>query len=163
MGAARGLDEGLTGTTAEQTSFINKFGLEDDSLSDSEQANLLSNITSMVQMGSILGAIIAFWITDKIGRLWATRELCLVWVTGISIYLAAASNGSIGMVYAGRFIAGVGIGQTTVVAPTYLAEVSPRAVRGLCVCMFAGSVYLGIMLLVSSLCRSRLEIFNTTC
>ncbi|KKY19677.1 putative mfs quinate transporter [Diplodia seriata] len=146
MGAARGLDEGLTGTTAEQHSFINKFGLEDPSLNESEQANLLSNITSMVQMGSILGAIIAFWITDKIGRLWATRELCLVWVVGISIYLAASANGSIGMVYAGRFIAGVGIGQTTVVAPTYLAEIAPRALRGLCVCMFAGSVYLGIML-----------------
>ncbi|OJD32337.1 mfs quinate transporter [Diplodia corticola] len=146
MGAARGLDEGLTGTTAEQHSFINKFGLEDPSLSEGEQANLLSNITSMVQMGSILGAIIAFWVTDKIGRLWATRELCLVWVTGISIYLAASANGSIGMVYAGRFIAGVGIGQTTVVAPTYLAEIAPRALRGLCVCMFAGSVYLGIML-----------------
>ncbi|KAL1622680.1 hypothetical protein SLS56_008605 [Neofusicoccum ribis] len=146
MGAARGLDEGLTGTTAEQVSFINKFGLEDESLSESEQANLLSNITSMVQMGSILGALIAFWITDKIGRLWATRELCVVWVTGIAIYLAAAANGNIGMVYAGRFIAGAGIGQTTVVAPTYLAEVAPRAVRGLCVCMFAGSVYLGIML-----------------
>lgn len=146
MGAARGLDEGLTGTTAEQHSFINKFGLEDPSLSEAEQANLLSNITSMVQMGSILGAIIAFWITDKIGRLWATRELCLVWVTGIAIYLAASANGNIGMVYAGRFIAGVGIGQTTVVAPTYLAEIAPRALRGLCVCMFAGSVYLGIML-----------------
>ncbi|EKG15118.1 Sugar/inositol transporter [Macrophomina phaseolina MS6] len=146
MGAARGLDEGLTGTTAEQVSFIEKFGLEDPSLSESAQANLLSNITSMVQMGSILGALIAFFITDRIGRLWATRELCMVWVTGIAIYLAASANGSIGMVYAGRFIAGVGIGQTTVVAPTYLAEVSPRALRGLCVCMFAGSVYLGIML-----------------
>ena len=41
---------------------------------------------------------------------------------------------------------GLGIGQTTVVAPTYLAEISPRFVRGLCVCMFSGSVYLGIML-----------------
>lgn len=146
MGAARGLDEGLTGTTAEQVSFIEKFGLEDPSLSESEQANLLSNITSMVQMGSILGALIASFITDRIGRLWATRELCLVWVVGIAIYLSASANGSIGMVYAGRFIAGVGIGQTTVVAPTYLAEISPRALRGLCVCMFAGSVYLGIML-----------------
>ena len=38
--------------------------------------------------------------------------------------------------------AGVGIGQTTVVAPTYLAEMAPRAIRGLCVCAFAGAVYM---------------------
>lgn len=146
MGAARGLDEGLIGTTTSQKSFIAQFDLHNKDLTKIEQANLLSNITSMVQLGSILGALIAFSITDKIGRLWATRELCLVWVVGISIFLGAASNGSIGMVYAGRFIAGVGIGQTTVVAPTYLAELAPRSIRGLCVCFFSGSVYLGIML-----------------
>lgn len=146
MGAARGLDEGLIGTTTSQKSFIAQFGLKSTHLSKSEQANLLSNITSMVQLGSILGALIAFSITDRIGRLWATRELCLIWVAGISIYLGAAAHGSIGMVYAGRFIAGIGIGQTTVVAPTYLAELAPRSIRGLCVCFFSGSVYLGIML-----------------
>lgn len=100
----------------------------------------------MVQLGSILGALVAFYVTDKIGRLWATRQLCLIWIIGICIYLAAAPSGSISMVYAGRFIAGIGVGQTTVVAPTYLAETAPRAIRGLCVCCFSGAVYLGIML-----------------
>lgn len=146
MGAARGLDDGLIGTTASQISFIKRYGLKDPSLSKAKQANLLSNITSMVQMGSILGALLAFYLTDKIGRIWATRELCVVWVVGISIFLASAPTGNIGMVYAGRFIAGVGIGQTTVVAPTYLAETAPRAIRGLCVCVFSGCVYIGIML-----------------
>lgn len=142
MGAARGIDEGLIGTTSELTPFRKKFGLNDNSKTAYEKAQLLSNITSMVQMGSIFGALIAFFITDKIGRLWATRLLCLIWVTGISIFLASASTGNIGMVFAGRFIAGIGIGQTTVVAPTYLAETAPRAIRGLCVCAFAGSVYM---------------------
>ncbi|KAK5175359.1 uncharacterized protein LTR77_000498 [Saxophila tyrrhenica] len=147
MGAARGLDEGLIGTSASLPSFQRHFGLgENSDLSESEQADLLGNIASMVQMGSILGALIAFYITDKIGRLWATRQLCLLWVGGIAIFLGSASTAKIGMLYAGRFIAGMGIGQTTVVAPTYLAEVSPRFTRGLCVCMFSGSVYLGIML-----------------
>jgi MFS family permease len=142
MGAARGIDEGLIGTTAELHPFIRKFGLEDPAKSEHERAELLSNITSMVQMGSILGALSAFFLTDRIGRLWATRLLCCLWVFGISIFLASAATGSIGMVYAGRFIAGLGIGQTTVVAPTYLAETAPRAIRGLCVCAFAGSVYM---------------------
>ncbi|EMF17764.1 general substrate transporter [Sphaerulina musiva SO2202] len=146
MGAARGVDEGLIGTTSTLPSFSKTFGLKDKSLTKAEQADRLSNITSMVQLGSIGGALIAFYVTDKVGRLWATRQLCLVWVLGISIFLAAGKSGHLGMVYAGRFIAGLGIGQTTVVAPTYLAEISPKFTRGLCVCMFSGSVYLGIML-----------------
>ncbi|KXT14391.1 hypothetical protein AC579_2753 [Pseudocercospora musae] len=162
MGAARGVDEGLVGTTASLASFKKTFGLKDPSLSAVEQADRLSNITSMVQLGSIGGALFAFYITDKIGRLWATRQLCLIWVLGIAIYLAAASNGSLGMVYAGRFIAGLGIGQTTVVAPSYLAEISPKFTRGFCVCMFSGSVYLGIMLGYFSIWGSQLHISADT-
>lgn len=29
---------------------------------------------------------------------------------------------------------------------SYLAEAAPRSIRGLCICIFSGSVYLGIML-----------------
>lgn len=162
MGAARGLDEGLIGTSASQKSFINRYGLKDARLTPAQQANLLSNITSMVQMGSILGALIAFYLTDKIGRLWATRQLCLLWVLGIAIFLASAPTGNIGMVYAGRFIAGVGIGQTTVVAPTYLAETAPRAIRGLCVCVFSGCVYVGIMLAYFASWGSSIHISSKT-
>ncbi|KAM5451982.1 hypothetical protein McanCB49686_005446 [Microsporum canis] len=144
MGASRGIDEGLISGTVQQKAFISKYRLNDPLLSESEKANLLGNITAMVQIGSIGGALLAFLITDKIGRLWATRQLCVIWIVGIVIFITA--NGHIGQVYAGRFIAGLGIGQTAVVAPTYLAEISPRAIRGLCICSFSGSVYLGIML-----------------
>lgn len=146
MGSSRGLDEGLIGTTTTLPSFRHLFDLDDPSMSASARANRVSNITSMLQMGSILGAIVAFYMTDKLGRIWATRQLCAIWIIGISIFLASASNGSLAMVYVGRFIAGIGVGQTTVVAPTYLAETAPREIRGLCVTIFSGFVYLGIML-----------------
>lgn len=35
---------------------------------------------------------------------------------------------------------------TTVVGPTYLAETAPRAVRGMLTNIFAGSVYMGVMI-----------------
>lgn len=163
MGAARGIDEGLIGTTSELEPFRRKFGLDDPNKSKHEVAELLSNITSMVQMGSILGALIAFFLTDKIGRLWATRQLCVLWVLGITIFLSsAATSGNVGMIYAGRFIAGIGIGQTTVVAPTYLAETAPRAIRGLCVCAFAGAVYIGIMLAYFASWGSSIHISSET-
>lgn len=146
MGASRGIDEGLTGTTASLPSFSQLFGLDNPDKTKEQQASLLSNITSMVQLGSILGALLGFYFTDKLGRLWATRELCLVWIVGIVMYVSSAANGSLGLLYAGRFIAGVGIGQTVVVGPTYLAEIAPHMIRGLCVCIFSGAVYFGTML-----------------
>ena len=57
---------------------------------------------------------------------------------------------------------GLGIGQTTVVAPTYLAEAAPRSIRGLCICIFSGSVYLGIMLGYFSSYGSSIHISNTS-
>ncbi|KAH6673152.1 MFS quinate transporter [Halenospora varia] len=145
MGAARGLDEGLIGTTVAQKSFISEYGLKVGPGLDKDQlANRVGNITAMVQIGSVGGALIAFIFCDRIGRLWATRQLCIIWVIGVIIYIT--SNGNYGQVLAGRFIMGLGIGQTTVVAPAYLAEAAPRAIRGLCICIFSGNVYLGIML-----------------
>lgn len=68
----------------------------------------------------------------------------MLWIIGIAIFLA--NNGSMGAVYAGRFIAGIGIGQTVVVGPVYISEISPAPIRGLCTCVFTGAVYLGILL-----------------
>jgi MFS family permease len=56
------------------------------------------------------------------------------------------NGGSLGAVYAGRLIAGLGVGHTVVVAPVYLAEIAPASIRGLCTCVFTGFVYLGIVL-----------------
>lgn len=56
------------------------------------------------------------------------------------------NSGSLGAVYAGRFIAGLGVGQTCVVGPVYIAEIAPASVRGLCTCIFTGCVYVGIVL-----------------
>lgn len=49
-----------------------------------------------------MGDIRAFILCDRIGRLWATRQLCLLWILGIVIFLT--NNGRLGQVYAGRFI-----------------------------------------------------------
>ncbi|EER25542.1 Sugar transporter family protein [Coccidioides posadasii C735 delta SOWgp] len=160
MGASRGIDEGLIGGTVQQKSFTSKYSLEDQNLSPSQEADKLGNITAMVQIGSIGGALIAFLITDRIGRVWATRQLCLVWAIGIAIYMSA--NGRLGQVYAGRFIAGIGVGQTTVVGPTYLAEVAPRAIRGLCTCAFSGSVYVAIVVAYFANWGSSLHISDQT-
>lgn len=68
----------------------------------------------------------------------------MLWALGIVIFMT--NKGHLGAVYAGRFIAGLGVGQTTVVAPVYIAEIAPASVRGLCTCFFTGAVYLGVVI-----------------
>lgn len=143
LGAARGLDEGTIAGSVAQVSFKDEFGLSDTTKSDTYLANLKSNITSMVQIGSVAGAILAMFTVDRLGRINALREVCVIWLVGAIIQITSKS---VGQLYAGRFIEGLAIGQTTTIGPTYLSEVAPRQIRGLCGCIFAGAVYLGIML-----------------
>lgn len=88
----------------------------------------------------------AFFACDYLGRVWATRQLCAVWLIGIAIFMGGGQAGSMAAVYFGRFFAGLGIGETVVVGPVYLSEISPAPIRGLCTCAFTGSVYLGILI-----------------
>lgn len=143
LGAARGLDEGSISGSVAQPSFKKQFGLADETKSANELADLKSNITSMVQLGSVAGAMIAMYTVDKLGRVNALREVCVIWIVGVIIQITSYD---VGQLYAGRFIEGLAIGQTTTIGPTYLAEVAPKQIRGLCGCIFAGAVYLGIML-----------------
>ncbi|KAJ5852741.1 uncharacterized protein N7529_012126 [Penicillium soppii] len=142
MGAARGVDEGLISGAFNSKDFQKYINYS--SYSEVEQTNIKGNVTAMVQIGSVGGALFAFLVCDRIGRIWATRQLCILWIIGIAIFMG--NGGSLGAVYAGRFIAGLGIGQTVVVAPVYLAEIAPASIRGLCTCVFTGFVYLGIVL-----------------
>ncbi|KAA8648422.1 uncharacterized protein ATNIH1004_004307 [Aspergillus tanneri] len=153
-GTSRGLDEGLIASTVADKPFINRFGLDASRLSPSERANRLSNVTTMVTIGCLPGALLAFLLTEKIGMLWAMRGSCLVWMSGSIIFL---TSHTIGQVYAGRLIMGVGIGQFGVVAPVYLGEVSPRQIRGVIIGLFGISdvqvIWAGILLFFSLFCE----------
>ncbi|KAJ5633447.1 hypothetical protein N7490_009786 [Penicillium lividum] len=158
MGAARGVDEGLISGAFNSKDFQRY--IDYSSYSKVEQTNIKANVSAMVQIGSVGGALFAFLVCDRIGRLWATRQLCVLWILGIAIFMG--NNGSLGAVYAGRFIAGLGVGQTVVVAPVYLAEISPASIRGLCTCVFTGFVYLGIVLAYFANYGCQVNIGDTT-
>ncbi|KAJ4138772.1 hypothetical protein NW768_002645 [Fusarium equiseti] len=158
LGASRGLDEGLVGGMVNLKSFKSEFDLDEGS--KQHQAQVESNITSMVQIGSIAGSLLAFFICDKIGRVRSLQVLCLLWLVGFVIVVT--SHGGVGQILAGRFIAGLGIGMTVVVGPTYLAETAPRAIRGMLTNIFAGSVYLGVMIAYFSNWGASINLPNTS-
>ncbi|KAK3349504.1 general substrate transporter [Lasiosphaeria hispida] len=158
LGAARGVDEGLISGAFKSKNF--QASINYDSYTTVERANIKANVSAMVQIGSVGGAFIAFLICDKIGRIWATRQLCVLWLIGIGIFMG--SNGSLPAIYAGRFIAGLGVGQTPVVGPVYIAEIAPPSIRGLCTCIFTGFVYLGIVLAYFTNYGSQINLGDTS-
>ncbi|KAK8092554.1 Major facilitator superfamily domain- general substrate transporter [Apiospora kogelbergensis] len=158
LGASRGLDEGLVGGMVSLKSFSSEFGMKVGTAD--EQENRKSNITSMVQLGSIVGSLLAFVLCDRIGRIRSLQALCILWLVGFVIVIT--SYGNVGQIIAGRFIAGLGIGMTVVVGPTYIGETAPRAVRGMLTNIFAGSVYLGVMIAYFSNWGASLHIANSS-
>ena len=67
--------------------------------------------------------------------------------------VAGGSRG-LGYIYAGRVIAGLGIGAISAVAPAYVSECSPKEVRGRITGLFQIMVAIGVMLSYFINCES---------
>lgn len=96
-----------------------------------------------MQAGAILGALVSSPYADRLGR---KQALYGVAVTGfIGGLMQAFSYGHFSVFYIGRFLEGIGLGAGTMLAPTYVAENSPRAIRGFLVAFFQLLLVLGGM------------------
>ncbi|KAM7205730.1 putative permease [Naviculisporaceae sp. PSN 640] len=122
-----GWDSSVIGGVIVLPPFIDDFGLGDPKSKAS--ANLSGNIVSTLQAGCFLGALLASPLTDRFGRKWCLIGVSLV-VT-IGVIMQAVALGNLGPLYAGRFIAGVGVGAASTINPIYVSENAPRAIRGL--------------------------------
>ncbi len=138
-GAARGLDEGIISAQTKQASFQAIYGVKYGS-------NMQSDITSVAQLSGVLGSIIAWLTSDKLGRIRSLQITCLVWLIGCALWMGSTANGSVPLLLVGRIISGIAVGGTVVSAPTFIVEVAPKSIRGSCNSIFSGSVYIGILL-----------------
>ena len=135
LGMSRGSDEGIISGIQESPAWRRTYGIEAGSSTE-------SNVVSMVQIGCVPGSLLAFLIVDSLGRVRTAQICCTLWLLGNTLWISSAGN--VGLMHAARFVSGVGIGGFPVACPTFLAEVAPRTVRGLAVCLFSMSVYIGI-------------------
>jgi sugar porter (SP) family MFS transporter len=93
--------------------------------------------------GTVVGSVIGGWPSDRLGR----RPTLLV--IGIFYFVSAVWSALAGDVYAfivARFIGGLGIGISTVVAPLYIAEIAPAEQRGRLAGMFQFNIVFGILI-----------------
>jgi MFS family permease len=79
-----------------------------------------------VAAGGAGGALLAAPCADFLGRKKSMILWALIFLVGASMQEIA----DLGVFYAGRLISGLAIGATSMLAPQYLAENSPRSIRG---------------------------------
>lgn len=99
-------------------------------------------IMSMALWGTVIGAIFANYPCDILGR-----KRTLVWI-GILYFISAIGSGLATDPYifsVFRFIGGLGVGASTVAAPTYVSEIAPSRQRGRLVALYQFNIVLGIM------------------
>ncbi|WPH00813.1 Hypothetical protein R9X50_00364300 [Acrodontium crateriforme] len=102
-----------------------------------------SLIVSILSAGTFFGAIAAGDISDWIGRKWTVIAGCLIYLVGVA--LQTASHG-LGLLVAGRLIAGVGVGFESAIVILYMSEICPKRVRGALVAGYQFCITIGLLL-----------------
>ena len=98
---------------------------------------------SSALIGTIAGALIAGRPADRFGRkqiLFVIAFLCSISAIGSAISNQMATF----IIY--RFIVGIGVGASSVVAPIYISEISLAKIRGRMTALFQFNVIFGILL-----------------
>lgn len=96
---------------------------EDLKITEVEE-EILVGILSII---SLLGSLAGGKTSDAIGRKWTIGFAAIVFQAGAAIMAVAPS---FCFLMIGRLLAGIGVGFGVMIAPVYIAEISPAAARG---------------------------------
>ncbi len=99
--------------------------------------------TSALLVGCVLGASIAGWLSDRFGR---RRVLGLSALLFALSSIGAALPRNLTEFSVARFTGGVAVGIASMLAPLYIAEVSPPGIRGRLVSLNQMAIATGILL-----------------
>ncbi len=100
-------------------------------------------IMSMALWGTVFGSLLGGFPTDRLGR-----KQTLFWI-GVLYFLSALGSAiawdptSLSIF---RFIGGIGVGASSVAAPTYISEISPAKDRGRLVALYQFNLVFGILI-----------------
>ena len=96
-----------------------------------------------IMIGCLIGALAIGSLSDKYGR---KPMMILAAVLFILSSLGCSLADSIELFIASRFVAGLGVGAVSVLAPTYISEIAPANMRGMLVANNQFAIVIGILL-----------------
>ncbi|THH29457.1 hypothetical protein EUX98_g4743 [Antrodiella citrinella] len=143
-----GYDTGIGGGVVSQPYFREHFGLlnPDGTVNVKKSNDLSSNVVSVLQAGAFFGALGSAPMSSWVGRRWTLFVFSLFFAIGAVLQTVSGGSRGIGYIYAGRVLAGVGIGAISAVSPAYVSECSPKDVRGRITGLFQIMVAFGVMI-----------------
>ena len=81
--------------------------------------------------GGFFGALFMYFSLELLGRRMTVIISDTVFIIGaIFCTIGTVPSKSLGMIYCGRLLTGLGVGGIAAVSPIYIAEISPPAIRG---------------------------------
>ncbi len=107
-------------------------------------AAMVGWVASCALIGCMVGAMFAGPLSDRIGR----KKMLMISgfafaISSLGIMLPMDLNGFIVF----RFIGGVGIGIASMLAPMYISEIAPAAIRGRLISIYQLGIVIGILLI----------------
>ncbi|CAK7228506.1 hypothetical protein SBRCBS47491_006926 [Sporothrix bragantina] len=105
--------------------------------------NTMSLWGGLFGLMQFLGQLFAGWFADRFGRTWCVYLMCLNVYLGVMTEVL--SNNKYDYLGA-KIIMGSATGIMQVVVPTYVAEITPREIRGISIGMFAFNLSLGSLI-----------------
>ncbi len=128
------------------------FGFDTAVISGGEQAiqklwglsdAMIGQMVAMALYGTIIGALFGGIPADRMGR-----KKSLIWVA-VLYFVSAVGSALAPEIYSlmfFRFIGGLGVGASSVVAPMYISEIAPADRRGRLTALFQFNIVLGILI-----------------
>ena len=100
-------------------------------------------VVSVALLGSAVGAMGAGWLADRIGRIRVMQIAAVLFaISGVGSMFPP----TIFVLGVWRVVGGVAIGMASVIAPAYIAEVAPPAIRGRLASFQQAAIVLGIFI-----------------
>lgn len=123
-----GYDSAFIGGTIALQSFKDEFNWAH--YDKSEQDLISANIVSCYQAGAFFGAFFAYAAGHYLGRKKGLQVFSAVFILGAGIMCGVTGKRGLGLMYAGRTLAGIGVGGASNLTPIYISELAPPAIRG---------------------------------
>ncbi|KAJ1989678.1 hypothetical protein H4R33_001972 [Dimargaris cristalligena] len=104
-------------------------------------ATMRGTIVSMLTLGCFIGSLGSGYLADRIGRKFSIVLGSVVFIVGAVLQTTATG---VGMLIAGRIIAGLGVGILSMCVPVFQSEIAPTDIRGRLVSLQQLAITIGI-------------------
>jgi len=135
-----GYDQGVTGGVLVMDSFLNSFCVdyhgtyEECTAGSADLPGPWLTFTTLYNVvyyiGCIFGAFASNFVADRLGRRWSIFAAGLFFCVGTT-WVVITPSGQHTVALLGRFVEGIGVGNSSFILPLFGAEMAPSKLRGL--------------------------------